>query len=152
MRRVLVEEGVARMLKGFKEFIMRGNVVELAVAVVIGVAFGALIAAFVADIVTPLIAAIAGKRDFSNLFFTINGSKFLYGAFINALLAFLFVAGAIYFFVIVPLNKMAERRQRGEPTPDPTTRACPECLSEIPLAATRCAFCTAQVGASSTPA
>lgn len=100
------------MLKGFKEFILRGNVVDLAVAVVIGVAFGAVVTAFVADIITPIIAAIGGKPDFSQLSFTINKSKFLYGAFFNALLSFLIIAAAIYFVVVLPLNKMAERRAR----------------------------------------
>jgi len=97
------------VLKGFKEFIMRGNVVDLAVAVVIGAAFGAVVTAFVADIVTPIIAAIGGQPDFSNLTFTINKSKFLYGSFINALISFLFIAAAVYFFVVLPLNKLAER-------------------------------------------
>ena len=114
------------MLKGFKDFIMRGNVVDLAVAVVIGAAFGAVVTAFVADIVTPIIAAIGGKPDFSQLSFTVNKSKFLYGAFINAVLSFLIIAAAIYFAVVLPLNKMAERRARrlaaGE-IPDPEAKA-----------------------------
>jgi large conductance mechanosensitive channel len=100
------------MLQGFKAFILRGNVVELAVAVVIGAAFGAVVSALVADILTPLIAAIGGQHDFSSLSFTINKSTFLYGAFINALISFLFIAAAVYFFVVAPLNSLAERRQR----------------------------------------
>jgi large conductance mechanosensitive channel len=126
------------MFKGFRAFIMRGNVIDLAVAVVIGAAFGAVITAFVADILTPLIAAIFGKPDFSALTFTINNSKFLYGSFINAVISFFFIAVAIYFAVVMPLNKLAERRARGA---DPTVKECPECLSEIPHKAHKCAFC-----------
>ena len=128
-------------MKGFKAFLLRGNVVELAVAVVIGVAFGAVITAFVKDLVTPLVAALFGKPDFSNLTFTINNSKFLYGDFINAVLAFLIVAAVIYFFVVVPYTALLAR-SRKEPPADPTTKKCPECLSEIPIDARRCAFCT----------
>lgn len=130
------------MLKGFKDFIMRGNVVDLAVAVVIGAAFGAVVTAFVADLITPLIAAIAGKPDFSGLTFTVNHSKFLYGAFVNAVVSFLLIAAAIYFAVVVPMNKLAERRARGQAPADPTTKQCPECMSEIPVAAKRCPYCT----------
>ncbi len=127
------------MIKGFKDFIMRGNVIDLAIAVVIGAAFGAVIASFVADLLTPLIAAIAGQPDFSNLTFTINGSKFMYGSFINAIISFLLVALAIYFVVVVPLNRIRERKAAGQ---DPTTKPCPECLTEIPRAAKRCPACT----------
>ena len=126
------------MFKGFREFILRGNVVDLAVAVVIGVAFGAIITALVADIVTPLIAAIFGKPDFSSLTFTINKSKFLYGAFINAIVSFVLIATAVYFVIVVPKNKLGELRARGQ---DPKTKECPECLSEIPHGARKCAFC-----------
>jgi len=126
---------------------MRGNVVDLAVAVVIGTAFAAVVAAFIADIITPLIAAIFGKQDFSNLSFTINKSTFLYGAFINALITFLSVAAAIFFFVVKPINVLQARRAAGAPPESPTTRSCPECLSEIPIAASRCAFCTSEVPA-----
>ena len=129
------------MIKGFREFILRGNVIDLAVAVVIGVAFGAVITAFVTDILTPLIAAIFGQPSFKELTFTINGAKFLYGAFIDALISFLLIAAAIYFIVVLPMNKLAERRARGA---DPTTKACPECLSEIPHGAHKCAFCTSE--------
>jgi len=131
------------MLKEFKAFLLRGNVVDLAVAVVIGTAFGAVVTAFVADLITPLIAAIGGNQDFSALKFEINNSQFLYGAFINALISFVLIAAAVFFFVVKPVNALAARRQ-GEDGP-PTTRPCPECLSEIPIAASRCAFCTAEV-------
>ena len=130
------------MVKGFKEFLLRGNVVDLAVAVVIGAAFGAVVAALVKDLLTPLIAAIVGQPDFSAIVFTVNGSRFLIGDFINAVLAFVLVAAAIYFFVVMPMNMIAERRRRGETPPDPTTKICSECLSEVPVAALRCAFCT----------
>ena len=127
-------------MRGFKAFLLRGNVVELAIAVVIGVAFGVVITAFVKDLVTPLIAAIGGQPDFSSLSFTINKSKFLYGDFLNVLLAFLVIAAVIYFFVIVPYTAMLARSRKEAPA-DPTTQKCPECLSEIPADARRCAFC-----------
>ena len=130
------------MLKGFKQFLLRGNVVDLAVAVVIGGAFGAVVTALVKDLMTPLIAAIGGKPDFSIIQFTINDSRFLIGDFINAVISFVLVAAAIYFFVVAPMNLVMERRRRGEAPPDPTTKKCPECLSEVPIAARRCAFCT----------
>jgi large conductance mechanosensitive channel len=133
------------LLKDFKTFLLRGNVVDLAVAVVVGTAFTALVAALVADIITPLIAAIFGKPDFSNLTFTIHHSTFRYGSFINALITFLTVAAAIFYFVVVPVNALMARR-RTEPPVDETVRPCPECLSEIPVKASRCAFCTAQLG------
>ena len=125
-----------RILSGFKEFIVRGNVLDLAVAVVIGVAFGALITSLVADLLTPIIGAIIGQPDFSALSFTVNGSKFTYGNFINALIAFISVAAAVYFFVVVPVNHFRDEEK--------TNRECPECLSEVPLAASRCAFCTSE--------
>ena len=127
-------------MKGFKTFLLRGNVVDLAVGVVIGVAFGAVITAFVKDLVTPLIAAIGGQPDFSQMSFTINNSKFLYGDFINAILAFLIVAAVIYFLVVMPYTAMVSRARK-EPPPDPTTKKCTECLSEIAIGAKRCAFC-----------
>lgn len=130
------------MLAEFKGFVLRGNVVDLAVAVVIGVAFGAMVTAFVADIITPLIAAIFGSQDFSSLTFTINSSKFLYGSFINAVVAFVLVAAAIFFFVVKPMNMIQARRAGVEA---PSTRPCPECTSEISLAARRCPFCTSEV-------
>lgn len=134
------------MLKGFRQFVFRGNVVDLAVAVVIGVAFGAVVTALVKDLITPLIAAIGGKPDFSALVFTVNGSKFPIGDFVNAVVSFLMVAAAIYFLVVAPMNALTARLNRGEKPPDPTTKKCPECLSEIPIAATRCAFCTSKLG------
>ena len=130
------------MLKGFKQFLLRGNVVDLAVAVIIGSAFGAVVEGLVKDLLTPLIAAVVGKPDFSAIAFTINGSKFLIGDFVNALVGFLLVAAAIYFFVVTPMNAIMARRRRGEAPADPTTKKCPECLSEVPIAARRCAFCT----------
>ena len=131
-------------MKDFKEFLLRGNLVELAVAVVIGVAFAALVDSFVKDIVTPLIAALGGKQDFSALTFTINDSVFRYGAFVNALLSFLIIAAVVYFFVVKPVNALMARRKSEGPL-DEDTRECPECLSSIPAAARRCAFCTAQL-------
>jgi large conductance mechanosensitive channel len=135
------------MFRGFRDFILRGNVVDLAVAVVIGAAFGALIAALVADIITPIIAAIVGKPDFSSLTFTINHSRFLYGSFINAVVSFVLVAAAIYFVIVVPMNKVAERRARGQAPAETTAKQCPECLSEIHIAARKCAFCSSEQGA-----
>ena len=132
------------MLKDFRDFILRGNLVDLAVAVVIGVAFGAVVTALVSDIITPLIAAIGGQPSFEGLTFTINGSHFLYGSFINALLSFLTIAAVVFFLVIQPVNALMKRLKTERPV-DATTHACPECLSEIPLAARRCAFCTAEV-------
>jgi large conductance mechanosensitive channel len=135
------------MLQGFKQFLMRGNVVDLAVAVVIGGAFGAVVAALVKDLLTPLIAAVIGSPDFSALQFTVNGSQFLIGDFINAVVSFVMVSAAIYFFVVTPMNMLAERRTRGEVPPDPTTKQCRECLSEIPVAARRCKACAQPVSA-----
>ena len=128
-------------MRGFKAFLLRGNVVDLAVGVVIGVAFGAVVTAFVKDLVTPLVAALFGKPDFSSLTFTINHSRFLYGDFINAVVAFVVVAAVIYFFVVVPFTALIAR-SRKEPPADPTTKKCTECESEIPIGAKRCAFCT----------
>jgi len=133
-----------KAVKEFRQFLLRGNVVDLAIAVVIGVVFGALVAALVADFITPLIAAIAGKPDFSALTFTINKSVFKYGDFINAVITFVTVAAVLFLFVVRPINAMISRSRR-EPPADPTTRKCPECLSEIPIDARRCAFCTSQV-------
>jgi len=132
------------MLKGFKQFLLRGNVVDMAVGIVIGAAFGAVVTGLVKDLLTPFIAAIVKQPDFSTLTFTINGSKFLYGDFVNALLSFLIVSAAVYFFVVLPINALVARMKK-EPPADPTTRKCPECLSEIPIEARRCAFCTSAV-------
>ncbi|KKR43407.1 MAG: Large conductance mechanosensitive channel protein [Parcubacteria group bacterium GW2011_GWF1_40_6] len=129
------------MLKEFKQFLLRGNVVDLAVGVVIGAAFGTVVSAVVADLLTPLIAAIAKVPDFSRLFFEINGSKFMYGHFINALISFILVASAVFFFVVKPMNMLVSRSKKGPPA-DPTTKKCAECLSEIPIEAKRCAHCT----------
>lgn len=129
-------------MKGFKQFMLRGNVLDLAVAVVMGAAFGAVVTALVKDLITPIVAAIVGKPDFSGIAFTVNGSKFLIGDFINALISFVLIGAAVYFFVVLPVNKLMARLRRGETPPDPTTKKCPECLSEVPIAARRCAFCT----------
>jgi len=128
-------------MKEFRAFLLRGNVVDLAVAVVIGAAFTGVVNALVADLITPIVAAIFGKPDFSNLAFTINGSKFAYGSFINALISFLTVATAVFWFVVLPVNRLMAAL-RTEPPVDKKTRQCPECLSEVPIAAHRCAFCT----------
>lgn len=131
------------MLKDFKKFILRGNVVDLAVAVVIGAAFGAVVTGLVKDIITPFIAAIGGQPDFSNLSFTINNSKFLYGDFLNAVISFLILASVIFFFVVNPLNKFMAKIKPSEAVEKPVERECPECLSSIPAAAKRCKYCTA---------
>jgi len=132
-------------MKGFRQFLLRGNIVDLAVAVVIGGAFGTVVAALVKDLITPIVAAVFGKPDFSALVFTVNGSKFLIGDFVNAVVAFVLIAVTIYFVVVVPMNRLTARLHRGEAPPDPTTKKCPECLSEIPIAARRCAHCTSAV-------
>ena len=132
------------MLKEFKQFILRGNVIDLAVGVVIGAAFGTIVSALVSDILTPLIAAIAKVPDFSNLVFTINGSVFKYGHFLNALISFLLVAASVFFFVVKPMNMLINRSKK-EPEPAPVTKKCTECLSDIPFFAKRCAFCTLSV-------
>lgn len=129
------------MLKEFKQFLLRGNVVDLAVGVVIGAAFSAVVAALVSDILTPFIAAIAKVPDFNGLSFTINGSKFLYGHFLNALISFLLVASTVFFFIVKPVNLLVSRSRKGPPV-DSTTKKCPECLSEIPREAKRCSHCT----------
>ncbi|MDP9180733.1 MAG: large conductance mechanosensitive channel protein MscL [Chloroflexota bacterium] len=132
------------LARDFKAFLMRGNVVDLAVAVAVGAAFLAVVTAFVDDLITPIIAAVAGKADFSSLTFTVNDSEFRYGSFLNALISFVTIAAAVFFFVVVPYNAF-QTRMRKEPPPDPTTRKCPECLSEVLIGATRCAFCTAAI-------
>ena len=132
-------------MKDFKEFLLRGSLVDTAVGLVIALAFVAVVTAFIADLVTPLIAAIGGEPDFSSLSFTINKSHFLYGSFINALIAFVVIVAVLFFLVVRPVNALM-RRSRTEPPVDIPTRACPECLSDIPVAARRCAFCTSEVG------
>jgi large conductance mechanosensitive channel len=131
-------------MAGFKKFLLRGNVVDLAIAVVIGVAFGMVVAAFTTDLLTPIIAAFAGKADFSTLSFTIHNSHFLYGAFINAVIAFVILAAVVYFFVVVPINQLMDRFKPAPDEPMPT-RDCPHCISSIPAVATVCAFCTRDV-------
>ncbi|WP_367185005.1 large conductance mechanosensitive channel protein MscL [Trebonia sp.] len=133
-------------MKGFRDFLAQGNIVGLAIAVVIGTAFSALVTALVADFITPLIAAIGGKPDFGSLYFTVNHSKFSYGLFINAVLAFLIMAAVIYFLVVAPMTKVTARMNRNQAA---TERNCPECLSTIPIAASRCMYCTAEVGPAS---
>ena len=132
------------VMQEFKAFLLRGNLVDMAVGIVIGLAFAAVVSALVADLLTPLIAAIFGSHDFSTLTFTINGSTFKYGDFINALITFVSIAAAVFFFVVKPVNSLIARSRREGP-PDPTVRNCPECLSEIPIEASRCAFCTTEV-------
>jgi large conductance mechanosensitive channel len=134
------------MLKDLKAFLLRGNIVDLAVAVVVGVAFTAVVTALVRDLITPLVAAIIGRPSFGNLSFTIHHSVFAYGNFLNALLSFLIVGTAVFFLVVIPLSKFMKRMNLlPAETPSPPTRSCPECLSDIPVGARRCAFCTAEV-------
>src|SRR5256885_13456320 len=133
------------MLSGFKQFILRGNVVDLAVGVVIGAAFASVVTAFTKDLLTPLIAAIVKAPNFAGLKFTINGSEFMYGEFLNALVSFLLVAAAVYFFVVTPINALIARARKSQAPADPTTKKCPECLSEIPIDARRCAHCAQPV-------
>ncbi len=132
------------MLKGFKQFILRGNVVDLAVGVVIGASFGTIVTALVKDLITPIIGAIAKVPDFSSLAFVLNGSKFMYGDFINVLISFILVAASVYFFVVIPVNYLIMKSKKEAPA-DPSNKKCPECISEIPIQATRCAFCTSQL-------
>lgn len=139
------------MLKEFRQFLLRGNLVDLAVAVVIGTAFGAVVTALVASFITPLISMVGGKQAFGELSFTINNSVFPYGFFLNALIAFVIVAAVVFFFVVKPVNALMERVQTSGPV-DEETRECPACLSQIPYAARRCAFCTEEVGAAPAPA
>lgn len=132
-------------MKGFRQFILRGNVLDLAVAVVIGAAFGTVVTALVKDLITPLIAAIIKAPDFSGISFTLNNSVFKVGDFANAVISFVLIAAAVYYAVIVPVNAITARIRRGQAPPDPTTKMCPECVSEIPIAARRCRFCTADL-------
>lgn len=128
------------MLKDFKTFLLRGNVVDLAIAVVIGTAFAAVVKALVADLLTPIIALIFGKPNFENLSFTINSSHFLYGDFLNVVITFVSIAAAVFFFVVQPVNALS-RRRKTVPDPESDTHPCTECLSEIPRPARKCAFC-----------
>ena len=137
---------MVKLLADFKKFVLRGNVVDLAVAVVIGTAFAAVVKALVADLITPIIAVIFGKPSFENLSFTINGSHFLYGDFINNLITFVSIAAAVFFFVVAPITHLMARRAQE----DPDTKECPECTSAIPVNARRCPQCTAQIVATGT--
>ncbi|MGA9882799.1 MAG: large conductance mechanosensitive channel protein MscL [Candidatus Acidiferrales bacterium] len=128
-------------MKGFKQFLLRGNVVDMAVGIVIGAAFGTVVSGFVKDLLTPLIAAIVKRPDFSAFTVTLNGSKFLYGEFVNDLVSFVIIAAAVYFFVVLPMNTLVARMRKAPPA-DPTTKKCPECRSEIPIDARKCAHCT----------
>lgn len=130
------------MLDGFKKFILRGNVVDMAVGVVIGAAFGAVVTEMTKAFLTPLIAVLVGKPDYSNLKFAVRGTVFPIGEFVNAVISFILIAAAVYFFVVLPINMLVARMHRGEKPPDPTTKKCPECLSEIPIEAKRCGHCT----------
>lgn len=132
------------MLKGFRDFILRGNVIDLAVAVVIGQAFSAIVNALVKDLITPLLGALGGKKDFFTFAFSINNNKFLVGDFLNAVISFLMIASVIYFLMVMPMNKLAARMKRNEKK-DPTEKECPQCLSMIPLKAKRCKYCTSPV-------
>jgi large conductance mechanosensitive channel len=131
-------------MRDFRAFLLRGNLVDMAVGIVIGVAFAAVVTAFVADLITPLLAAIGGQPNFADLTFRINGSEFRYGAFLNALLSFLVIAAVVFFLVVKPVNRLMERR-RTEPDVEQTTKDCPRCLSAIPAGASKCAFCTADL-------
>jgi large conductance mechanosensitive channel len=131
-------------MKDFKQFLLRGNLVDMAVGIVVGVAFAAVVTALVSDLITPLLAAIGGKPDFGNLTFTVNNSHFLYGAFINALIAFLLIAAVVFFLIVKPVNRLMAR-YKTEPEVEQTTKDCPRCLSAIPVGASKCAFCTADL-------
>jgi large conductance mechanosensitive channel len=134
--------GRQAMLKGFRDFILRGNVMDLAVAVIIGAAFGAIVTALVSDIINPLIAAIVHKPDFSALVLDVSGGKIKYGDFLNALISFLLIASSAYFLFVLPVNALMNRFKKPIPEAPPSTKICPECLSDIPLAAKRCSHCT----------
>ena len=138
------------MFKGFRAFVLRGNVVDLAVAVVVGAAFKGVVDALVKDLITPLLAAFGRQPDFSGLSFTINKSRFLYGDFINQVVSFLIIAAVVYFLIVVPMNRLLALRKSDEPA-GPVTRECPYCLSKIPMAASRCAFCTSEVAMATAP-
>ncbi len=132
------------MLRGFRDFCMRGNVVDLAVGIIVGTAFGAVVSSLVDDLIMPIIAALGGKPDFSQFLFTLNGAEFRYGAFLSTIITFVLIAAVIYFLIVVPLNRLAELRERGQAPAEATTKQCPECLSTIPRAARKCAFCASE--------
>jgi len=144
---VQIPEEALAMLKGFRDFILRGNVVDLAVGVVIGAAFGSIVTSFTKDLLTPAIAAFVGKPDFSSIAYTVNGSKLMVGNFLNALISFLLVASAVYFAVVVPLNMVLARTSKPAPPAEPATKPCGECAMEIPLAAKRCPHCASPLAA-----
>ncbi len=133
------------MLNGFKKFILRGNVVDMAVGVVIGAAFAGVVTGLTKAFITPLIAVIVGKQDYLSLKFTVHGTDFLIGEFINATISFILISAVVYFLVVLPVNALVARMNRGDKPPDPTTKKCPECLSEIPIEARRCSHCTQPV-------
>jgi len=135
-------------MKGFKQFLLRGNVVDLAVGVVIGAAFGSVVNSLVKGLLTPFIAAVAKQPDFSSISFTIHGSKFLFGDFVNSVVSFMIIASAVYFAVVLPMNALMAKVQREDKPTQPSTKKCPECLSEIPIDARRCANCTQPVSQS----
>jgi large conductance mechanosensitive channel len=137
-------------MSGFKQFLLRGNVVDLAVGVVIGAAFGTVVSSFVKDILTPLVAAVVRQPDFSQMALVVNNSKIAYGSFLNALIAFLLVAAAVYYMVVLPMNTLVARMRKAPAPADPTTKKCPECLSEIPIDARRCAHCTSVLASAAT--
>lgn len=139
------------MLRDFKRFILRGNVVDLAVAVVMGGAFGTLVTSLVKDLLTPLIAALVGHPDFSAIAVTVNQSRFLIGSFVNAVVTFVLISVAMYLFIVAPVNAVLARLRRGGASADPTTKTCPECLSEVPVGARRCAFCTVPFSEAGSP-
>lgn len=138
------------MFKEFRKFILRGNVVDLAVGVVIGAAFNSVVQALVRDLITPIISIFGGSKHFANAQFTVHGSAFLYGDFLNGLISFLIVAAAVFFFVVQPINKLTELSQRNKDTEELTTKKCPHCLNVIPKDATRCGFCTSKLEAGKT--
>lgn len=133
------------MFAGFRQFILRGNVVDLAVGIMIGAAFNAVVSSLVKDILTPFIAAIVGRPQFANFSFTIHGAQFMYGDFLNNIISFLITALAVYFFVVLPINKLSQKLAPKGPPPEATTKQCPECMSNIPIAARRCAYCTSKL-------
>jgi large conductance mechanosensitive channel len=141
----MLNKEIIGMLSEFKKFILRGNVVDLAVAVVVGAAFNSVVQGFVKDLITPLIAAIGGKPDFSSLSFKLHGSIFMYGDVLNLIISFLLIAATIFFLVVQPINRLQSLANRKKQPEEPTERKCPECVSDIPKAATRCKFCTAKV-------
>ena len=133
-------------MQGFKQFLLRGNVVDMAVGIVVGAAFGTVVTSFVKDLLTPFIAAIVSKPDFSKIAFELHGSKFLIGDFVNNIVSFILIAAAVYFAVVLPINALVARARKAPPA-DPTTKKCPECISEVPIQAKKCAFCTSALGA-----